>query len=142
MAQELKSLKYKHIFLNQMTHDTETLEEIIQRDTDRIASLPWNKLDKSTKIKKLNEFSDRTGLTQDLSVAVIQGLKSMLKDKMSRKLLQKTKDIVYDKEKGMILDIPNLLFHTETQKYTIRTIENESPLHSLAPKNKTIKNTT
>ena len=142
MSQELKSLKYKHIFLNQMTDDTETLEEIIQRDTDRIASLPWNKLDKSTKIKKLNEFSDRIGLTQDLSTSVILGLKSMLKDKMSRKLLQKTKDIVYDKEKGMILDIPNLLFHTETQKYTIRTIENESPLHSLAPKNKTIKNTT
>ena len=142
MAQEIKSLKYLNIFLNSATQDTETLDEIIQRDTDRIACLPWNKLDKSTKIKKLNEFSDRLGSTQDLPASVILGLKSMLKDKMSRKLLQKSKDIVYDKEKGMIVDIPNLLFHTETQKYTIRTIENESPLHSLAPKNKTIKNTT
>ena len=142
MSQELKSLKYKHMFFNSPTEtNMETLEQIIQRDTDRIACLPWNKLDKSTKIKKLNEFSDRLGQEKEHSVQVIADLKAMLKDKMNRKMMQKSKDIVYDKDKGIVMDIPNLIFHSETLKYTLRTTESESPLNSLAPKNKTIKNT-
>ena len=128
------------MFFNSPTENAnETLEQIIQRDTDRIACLPWNKLDKSTKIKKLNEYAENVGKEKEHSSQVVTDLKTMLKDKMNRKMLQKSKDIVYDKENGIIIEIPNLLFHSETLKYTLRTIENESPLNSLAVKNKTIK---
>ena len=114
-----------------------TLEDIVDMDTQNSIALPWNKIDKSLKLKKMNEFADAYSIQNNLDETSTLELKSMLKEKLGRKLLQKAKDVQYDRESGLILSIPSLIVHNN--RYTLKTTDNISPLHSLAPKNKTVK---
>lgn len=111
-----------------------TLDQIVEMDTQHNKSLPWNKLNKSLKLKKIMEYADSYGIKEGINDT--EQLKQMLKDKLVKKCLQRTKDIVYNKELQQIESIPALIcIH---QKYTLKS-ELVSPLQSLAPKNKTVK---
>lgn len=116
-----------------------TLEDIIDMDVQNSIDLPWNKIDKSLKLKKMYEFADTYSTLHHLELSTTIDLKNMLKEKLGRKLLQKIKDVNYDRQNGIIVSIPNLIFHNN--KYTLKMADNVSPLHSLAPKNKTVKKT-
>ena len=70
-------------------------------------------------------------------------MEELLYDSLNKRLLQKTKDITYDKSTESIKNIPNLIFNKNLKKFTIKnTDKRESPLRSLAPKSKkkTVKN--
>ena len=116
-----------------------SLEQIIDMDDHQNKNLPWNKLNKSLKLKRImdfaNDYSKRESLTEDH----VQQLKTMLKDKLERKFLQKVKDVIYNCDTEQIEEIPALVFIQN--KYTLR-VDTVSPLVSLAPKNKTIKKKT
>lgn len=100
--------------------------------------IAWNKLDKSIKINKLNAFADEYKLQNDLTDEQVVQLKLLLKDKINHKHLQKTKDVVYDVETGVILKIPCLSYNAPV--FIFKSVERASPLNSLTPKNKTIRN--
>ena len=54
---------------------------------------------------------------------------------IDKKQLQKTKDVIYDKDMGQIKSIPNLLFNKITKKFTIkRNDKQNSTIKSLGPK--------
>lgn len=114
-----------------------TLDDIVDMDTQKNINLPWNKLDKSQKLKKLIDFADKYSLDHQLDEKITTDLKTMLKEKLNRKCLQKIKDVNYDKDAELILSIPALIIHNN--RYTLKVPDNVSPLHSLAPKNKTVK---
>jgi hypothetical protein len=116
-----------------------TLDDIVDMDSQKNVNLPWNKLDKSQKLKKLNDFADKYSLEHKLDEKITSDLKQMLKEKLNRKCLQKIKDVQYNKETEMIISIPTLILHNH--RYTLKVPDNVSPLHSLAPKNKTVKKT-
>ena len=107
---------------------------ILNEDHHKIA---WNKLDKSIKINKLNSFADECKQTYDLNDDQVVQLKLLLKDKINHKHLQKTKDVVYDIDTGIIKSIPNLSYNAPL--FIFKSIERASPLNSLTPKNKTIR---
>lgn len=115
-----------------------TIEDIMSMDTKNVKSLPWNKLDKSLKLTKINEYLDEFSAFHKLDEMDISELKQLLKEKLNKKLLHKSKDVIYDVNSDKIKSIPSLVLHNN--KYTIKTIEHVSPLHSLTPKNKTKKN--
>lgn len=101
--------------------------------------LPWNKLEKTFKSNKLNDFVDKVGEKNGFSKDTSTALKTVLKEKLNRKQLQKSKDVVYDLVAGEITDIPCLLFSENS--FSFKQTDAVSPLTSLAPKNKTIRKT-
>jgi hypothetical protein len=113
-----------------------TLEDIVEMDNKKNEHLPWNKLNKSLKLKRIMDFANLMKERDQLDEEKTNQLKQMLRDKLERKCLQRTKDVIYNKEEERIESIPALV--CIQQKYTLRT-EAISPLNSLAPKNKTVK---
>jgi len=99
--------------------------------------LPWNKLEKTFKANKLNDFVDKVGETHKFSKDTSSALKTILKEKLNRKQLQKSKDVVFDLVAGEITDIPCLLFSENS--FNFKQTDTVSPLTSLAPKNKTVR---
>jgi hypothetical protein len=113
-----------------------TLEDIVEMDNKKNEHLPWNKLNKSLKLKRIMDFANLMKERDQLDEEKTNQLKQMLRDKLERKCLQRTKDVIYNKEEERIESIPALV--CIQQKYTLRT-DAISPLNSLAPKNKTVK---
>ncbi len=114
----------------------QSLDSMMIRNEDQHL-ISWNKLDKSIKINKLNAFADEYKTQHDLTDEQVVQLKTLLKDKINHKHLQKTKDVVYDIETGVILKIPCLSYTPPV--FNFKTSERASPLNSLTPKNKTIR---
>jgi len=113
-----------------------TLDQIVEMDTKKQEHLPWNKLNKSLKLKRILDYADMVKERDQLDEERLSQLKQMLRDKLERKCLQRTKDVVYNHETEKIESIPTLI--CVHHKYTLKT-DAVSPLHSLAPKNKTVK---
>jgi len=113
-----------------------SLEEIVDMDDKQSRFLPWNKLNKSLKFKRVMDFADFFSKKEQLDPVKTEQLRQMLKDKLDKKCLQRVKDVVYNQEEERIESIPALIYNQN--KYTLRT-DNISLLNSLAPKNKTLK---
>lgn len=73
----------------------------------------WTKLNKMTRINKLNNFCEEFGETKGLDPVDVLELKQYLKECLDRKKLQSNKDVIYDKNSGVIESIPGL---TENKK--------------------------
>jgi hypothetical protein len=114
-----------------------TIDDIMSMDTKNVKSLPWNKLDKSLKLTKINDYIDEFGKLHHLDESTLSDLRQLLKEKLNKKLLHKSKDVIYDIKSDTIKSIPSLVLHNN--KYIIKSIDHVSPLHSLTPKNKTVK---
>jgi hypothetical protein len=121
---------------NRSNKSIHTLEPMMISDEDH-HKIVWNKLDKSIKINKLNLFADEYKITHQLSDEQVVQLKVLLKDKINHKHLQKSKDVVYDVNTGIIKSIPNLYY--DPPLFIFKSTERASPLNSLTPKNKTIR---
>ncbi len=60
---------------------------------------------------------------------------TFLKDCLDRKKLQRVKDVVYDKENGLVKDIPALCYMKTSKHFTLKNVDKRiSTLKSLAPK--------
>ena len=66
-------------------------------------------------------------------------LVNFLKDSLDKKKLLRVKDVIYDKDAGLIKDIPALVYTRDKKHFTLKNIDKRvSTLKSLAVK----KNTT
>ena len=101
------------------------------------AMVPWNKLEKTFKLNKLYEYVDRCATEHSLNAETVTALRSALKEKLTRKQLQKAKDVGYDKVAGCITVISILQFSGGA--FSFKNLDAVSPMHSLAPKNKTVR---
>jgi hypothetical protein len=112
-----------------------TLEQIVSiHEKDQI--LPWNKLNKSLKLKRMMDFAEELRIKDELDEERTEQLKVLLRTRLDRKCLQRVKDVVYNAEEGKIVSIPSLI--RVQSKYTLRS-ESASPLSSLGPKNRTLR---
>ena len=75
----------------------------------------WNKLDKTRKLKSLNDYAAmycrNHNLTEPLT---LKNLRDFLKLKLNQRRFNSNKDLVYDIEKGVITNIPTLVYDNET----------------------------
>jgi hypothetical protein len=70
-----------------------------------------------------------------LNILEIKNIKKELHNALDKKQLQRIKDINYDKERGIINNIPNLQFNKITRKFTMKRSDKQvSTLKSLGPK--------
>jgi len=147
---ELKNIKYKTMLLstngNINDHNKKNIfniDDIVNNDKFNNEKIPWNRLNKAIKLIKINKFIEEYCKTNKLNDVEKKNLEELLYDSLNKRLLQKTKDITYDKSTESIKNIPNLIFNKNLKKFTIKnTDKRESPLRSLAPKSKkkTVKN--
>ena len=121
--------------------NTIDIDSFLDNENQQNRSESWNKLHKTTKIQKLHTYAEKYGSQNNYSLKETRQLKHFLTESLEKKKLQKTKDIVYNKTKGDITDIPGLLFNTHTNQFTLRVdTKRVSTLSSLTPKRLTQKN--
>ncbi len=141
-CQELKNIKYKTMLLNgvpiketKSSNDLSNLEKFLENEKNNNIIEPWCKLNKTIKTKKLQEYVDAYKEENNLSKEESELLSTFLKECLDRKKLQRVKDVIYDKENGIIKDIPALCYMKTTKHFTLKNIDKRvSTLKSLAPK--------
>ena len=147
---ELKNIKYKTMLLSgaplqetKSSNDLSNLEKFLENEQNNNKNEPWCKLDKTIKTKKIIEFIEVYKVNNELDTEESVLLLSFLKDCLNRKKLQRVKDVLYDKENGVIKDIPALQYMKASKHFTLKNIDKRiSTVKSLTPKkpNGTIKN--
>lgn len=148
--QEIKNNKYKNLLLNgihlsetKSSSDLSSLEKFLETEKINNSNEPWCKLNKTIKTKKLLEFVNFYSKEKNFDVEEIKLLTIFLKDSLDKKKLSRVKDVIYDKENGVVKEIPALLYTKSNKHFTLKNIDKRvSTLKSLAPKkgNGTIKN--
>jgi hypothetical protein len=135
-CQELKNIKYKSMLLSSSTEHTSDIngiERILEQESKINKKEPWNKLDKTIKIKKINNFvNDILVKKFSLDREETRDIKSYLINSLDRVKLQRAKDVDYVKDTGVIKNIPCLAFNQKTRKFTLKRCEKrQSTLKSL-----------
>jgi hypothetical protein len=71
----------------------------------------WSKLDKTMKLKRLYDYADaycsKNNLADELTLVT---LKNFLKSKLNQRRFNTNKDLIYDTNKMIIDNIPNLIY--------------------------------
>jgi len=131
-CQELKNIKYKTMLLNGNSSKmentncskTENVDSYLDNDMEQTKNKPWSKLDKTIKIKKMEEFVESTLKEKNnLNESEVKTLKQYLADCFDNKKLQSMKDLVYDKPSGKIKTIPILVFNSVNRTFTLKRNE-------------------
>lgn len=125
---------------NEITY--QTIETMLEKEKQYNKTETWNKLDKTVKIQKLHQFSEKYGKDHAMPMKDIKLLKIFFIDCLDKNKLQKTKDVVYDKERREIISIPTLHFNQTNHNFTLRILDAKrvSTLKSLTPKRVSEKN--
>ena len=112
------------------------LDRLLEKEKNSNKLDNWNKIDKTEKTQKLHQFAERYGKEHKYPMKDVKALKTFFVDCLEKNKLKKTKDVVYNKEKGEITSIPALHFNTNSHSFTLRMIDTKrvSTLKSLAPK--------
>ena len=143
---ELKNIKYKTMLLNGNFETSETkentnIEDFLEKEKALNVKEPWNKLDKTQKIKKINDFAERYCSINGYNNIEKKKLIDFLIQAIDKKQFTKTKDLTYDKLTGVIKNIPNLEFNKKVGKFHLKKTEkNQSVLKNVATLKQTRKN--
>lgn len=126
---ELKNIRYKTMLLNGNStdiapsaehSDLTNIEDILDREREREQKEPWNRLDKTAKVQKLLAYADVVASRENLSKQDKLALRAQLIAYLDKKLLQRNRDVAYDKEEGVITDIPALEWASSPKRFTLR----------------------
>lgn len=133
------NLKYKGVFLNSLDNNNvyettkiDNINSFLEKESKLNKTESWNKLDKTEKIKLLNNYVESIITEHNLSPNDVLELKKYLIDSLDKKKLQHVKDVQCDKATGKIIAIPTLFFNNSTRKFTLKRAEKRvSTLKSL-----------
>ena len=154
----MKNIKYKSMLLNnnsnnnnynnlspRESNDIININDFLEKEKQTHTNELWSKLDKTIKMQKIRAFIEDYSTINNLSVKESKNLLSFLTASLDQKRLTKAKDVIYDRDTGVIKSIPCLLFNQIQRKFTLKRCEKrQSTLKSLHPKksNKTRDNKT
>jgi Cu/Ag efflux protein CusF len=135
--------------MNTVTHENinetnmKAIDMMLEREKQHNKSEAWNKLDKTVKIQKLHAFAEKYGKDTGIPARDIKLLKMFFVDCLEKNKLQKTKDVIYEKDSREITSIPSLHFNCMTRSFTLKITDAKrvSTLKSLTPKRINEKNT-
>jgi len=130
---ELKSLRYKIMLMNGNTpppteekhkkNNYDNLQQFLEKEKNNNNKENWSKLNKSLKQKKILDFVDNYKIANNLSEEEQSKLLELLKSNMNRGKLTKNKEVNYDRTKGIIKDMPCLVFNKTTRSFTIKNMD-------------------
>ena len=118
-------------FLNIESYN-KNMDKFLEEKKKHMSKETWSKLDKTTKIKKLNQYVDEIyskekNLTDDLIILC----KKFLYDMLEKKKFIKNKDINYDKDTNLINNIPCLNYNSVNKTFFLTTDRKVNTLKSL-----------
>ena len=126
-CKELKNIAYKTMLLNghEIVPDVNntnnnTLSKYLEDETSANQKENWSKLDKTQKVKKLINHVELLEKKFTLNDDESNKCKKYLLKCLERKALTKVKDVHYDKDKGIITDIPNLQFDNINRVFVLK----------------------
>lgn len=129
-CKELKNIAYKTMLLNghEIVPDVNntnnnTLSKYLEDETSANQKENWSKLDKTQKVKKLLTHVELLEKKYTLSDEEVNKCKKYLLKCLERKALSKVKDVLYDKDKGIINSIPNLQFDNTNRVFALKKDE-------------------
>lgn len=134
------SPKYRSLLSNETSSANMTeknkINDILEKEKQTNKGDSWTKLDKSTKIQKLHQYADKYGEKHKLSAGELVSLKEYLLNCINQTKLQKSKEVLFDKESKEILDIPSLFLHPANRHFTLRStdVKRISTLKSMTPR--------
>jgi len=140
---ELKNIKYKTMLLNRTpkketkltTNNISSLEKFLENEQQLNINGPWCKLDNTIKMKKLGCYVKSYKDINNLNDEEETNLFIFFKECLERKKLQKVKDVIYDKNTGIIKEIPALIYNKIHKHFTLKCMDKRiSTLKSLPPK--------
>ena len=141
--------KYKSIFQNQHAEsaytndDYDVLDQLLEKEKQHSSTKTWNKLDNTMKLQKLHAYAEKYGKERNLPVKEIKNLKTFLSQQLHEHKLQKTKEVLYNKDTREINSVPILHFSEETQRFYLKDLDGkQSTIKSLTPKRVSEKNRT
>jgi len=125
------------------TNDVNNINDFLEKEKQTHTNELWSKLDKTIKMQKIRVFIDHYSTINNLTAKESKTLLAFLTTSLDQKRLSKVKDVIYDRENGVIKSIPCLLFNQINRKFTLKRCEKrQSTLKCLPPKktNKTRDN--
>lgn len=124
-------------------NDMDALEKLLESENQINKTKTWNKLDKTQRIQKLHAFAEKYVKEHGLPVKEIKVLKTFLSQSLDEQKLQKTKEVIYNKESREITNIPGLLYNMSMHAFYLKNMDPKhvSTIKSLTPKRITEKNT-
>ena len=148
---ELKNIKYKTMLLNgkqiaetKSSNSISNLDKFLENEKHNNSNEPWCKMSKADKIRKLNDYAELYKSKFNLEEEEYNNLTHFFKDSIDRKKLHRVKDVLYDKNTGIIKDIPGLSYVKANKHFTLKNVDKRvSTLKSLPVKRShvtTIKN--
>jgi hypothetical protein len=151
-CRQLKNIKFKNMLFastgaspasKTVNSKKANIDLFLEKESNLNKHEPWNKLDKTDKIKQLSEYVDTSAATFLLNETEIQEFKTYLIESLDKKKLQHVKDVQYDNQTGKILTIPCLHFNTSSRKFTFKRNEKRaSTSKSLGSGKKQVKKIT
>lgn len=96
------------------------VDALLDTETAQNRAEPWNKLNKTVKIQKINAFAAKYAAESNTSEDV---LRRFLMTCLDKSRLQNTKDVKYDKVKQEIISIPALAYNSVNSKYTLKNMD-------------------
>jgi hypothetical protein len=122
--------------------DKLNIDALLENEKQKNKNDSWNKLDKTLKTQKLHAFAEKYGKDNGYPVKEVKNLKMFFVDCLNKSKLQKTKDVVYDKDTGEITSIPALYFNSIAHNFSLKINDAKrvSTLKSLTPKRISEKN--
>lgn len=133
--------KYKKIINIYPTANTDevnqsTIDELLEMEKQHNKTEQWTKLDKTVKMQKLHQYAEKYGKDNNMAAKDVKQLKTFFTECLGKNKLNKTKDVIYDKEKRDITSIPALHYNNISKNYTIKNMDTKrvSTLKSLTPK--------
>lgn len=135
-CQELKNIKYKSMLLSKNINynDVDGIEKLLEEDSKKNKQEPWNKLDKTIKIKKVEDYvNEILSNKYHLNKEEQEQAKAYLVDNLEKTILKRAKDVDYVKDSGLIKDIPALQFNKITRNFTLKRCDKkQTTLKTLA----------
>jgi len=116
--------------------EAQNIDFLLEREKQHNKTESWTKLDKTVKLQKLLKYSEKYASENGLSEAEAKKLNVFFSECLEKNKLQKTKEILYNKDTKEITNIPSLHFHTSTKNFTLKVMDAKrvSTIKSLTPK--------
>ena len=112
------------------------IDSLLEKEKQNNKLDSWNKIDKTEKLQKLHAYAETYGKLHALPAKEVKHLKQFFIECLDKNKLQKTKDIVYNKESREITSIPSLFFNATSHNFTLKITDPKrvSTMKSLTPK--------
>jgi len=149
-------LKYINIYDNNhcisncninTTASENDIDSFLEKERNTNLNEPWNKLNKTDKLSKMKIFAKAYIIKETMNDEYEDKLYKFLKANLENKRIQKVKDIVYDKNMGVIIEVCGLKYLNEVGRFYlskpgdqhVSTSKNLGPQKKKSKKN-TLKN--